>query len=138
MHRLHELKEILCGELEEYASKGKMDVGMLDVVDKLAHTIKNLDKIIEKYEDEEYSGNYMAGGSYEGRGGSYARGGRYSRDMYAGARGRGRMANRDAMGRYSSDGHMMIAELRELMEEAPDQRTRDEFEKFIRKMETMG
>ena len=135
MHRLHELKEILCGELEEYAEKGKMDVGALDVVDKLAHTIKNLDKIIEKYDEDEYSGNYMAGGAYESRGGRM--GGRYS-NMYAGARGRGRNARRDAMGRYSSDNEMMITELRELMESAPDHKTREEFEKFIRKMETMG
>ena len=131
MHRLHELRENLCAELEEYAKKGKVDVGSLDVVDKLAHTIKNLDKIIE-VSDAEYSGNYMRSG------GAYMGDGRYGHDMYAGARGRGRMAKRDAMGRYSSDGHMMIAELREIMEEAPDQRTRDEFEKFIHKMESMG
>jgi hypothetical protein len=31
----------------------------------------------------------------------------------------------------------MVMELRELMEDAPDDRTRMEFEKFIRKMEQM-
>ena len=132
MHELHKLKDVLCAELEEYSRKGKLDVGMLDVVDKLAHTIKNLDKIIEAYEEQDYSGNYMAGG------GAYARDGRYSRGMYASARGRGRNAKRDAMGRYSSANEMMIGELRELMEEAPDAKTREEFERFIRKMETMG
>ena len=41
------------------------------------------------------------------------------------------------MGRYSSnDG--MISDLRDLMEDAPDEKTRMEFDKFIRKMESMG
>ena len=47
MHAVYELKEKLCDELEEYGKKDKLDVGALDIVDKLAHTIKNLDKIIE-------------------------------------------------------------------------------------------
>ena len=33
--------------------------------------------------------------------------------------------------------HDMVMELREMMEEAPDERTRMEFDKFIRKMEQM-
>ena len=47
MHELEELKSRLCKELEEYGTK-EMTAGSLDVVDKLAHAIKNLDKIIEK------------------------------------------------------------------------------------------
>lgn len=138
MHAIYELKEKLCDELEEYGSK-KLDAGTLDVVDKLAHTIKNLDKIIESYEDE-YSGAYGDDMNYEG--GSYARGeqggNRYS-SRYAMARGRGRNARRDSMGRYSrADGtEMMVSELRELMQDAPDERTKMEFKKFIQKMEQM-
>ena len=140
MHELYELKETLCKNLEEYGRKKELKAGDLDVVDKLAHTIKNLDKVIEKYEEEDYSG----------------------------ARGRGSNAKRDSMGRYSSamgmmdrDGYSMrgdysnerggysnerggysrnsnmIMELRELMEDAPDERTRMEFDKFIKKMESM-
>ena len=141
MHKLYELKEMLCDELEEYGSKGELTAGTLDVVDKLSHTIKNLDKIIEKCEEDEYSnayegGNMMGGGSYERGGRSYARGGR----SYA--RGRGRNAKRDSMGRYSSErgysrDEEMIAELRELMEDAPDDKTRREFQKFISKIEMM-
>lgn len=155
MHELYELKEKLMDELAQYGSK-EMSTGSLEVVDKLAHTIKNLCKIIEDM--EEYS---EAGGSYEsgmggnmggsGRGGSYARGGRggssgrgsyagggsYARGSYADGRGRGSQANRDSRGRYSSEGSM-VEELRELMEDAPDQKTRMEFEKFIRKMESMA
>ena len=47
MHAIYDLKETLCKELEEYGSRGELTAGTLDVVDKLAHTIKNLDKIIE-------------------------------------------------------------------------------------------
>ena len=54
MDAIYELKDMLCEELEEYGKKDKLDVGGLEIVDKLAHTIKNLDKIIESYEDEEY------------------------------------------------------------------------------------
>ena len=41
------------------------------------------------------------------------------------------------MMRYSRDEHPMIRELRELMQEAPDDRTRQEFQRFISKIETM-
>lgn len=128
MHEIHELKNRLCDELEEYGSKGKLDVGDLDVVDKLAHTIKNLDKIIETYGYSETGRSYdgMYDGSYDGR--SYAR---------------GRMnARRDSRGRYSSRGYSMdtasmVQELRELMKDAPDDRTRQEFQRFISKVEQM-
>ena len=137
MKDLYELKEMLCDELKEYGKKGDLTAGSLDVVDKLSHTIKNLDKIIEKYEEDEYSWNY--GGSYDDR--SYARGGSY-RMGGSYARGRGSYAKRDSRGRYSREGGYsrhgdMIEELRELMQEAPDDHTRMEFQKFISKMEQM-
>ena len=136
MHEIYKLKDKLCEELEEYGGK-KLDAGSLEVIDKLAHTIKNLDKIIETYEDEDYTSAYNDGMSYEGgnRGGN-----RYS-SRYAMARGdgrgRGRNAKRDSMGRYSSDSRMMVEELRDLMNDAPDERTKMEFKRFIEKMEQM-
>ena len=54
MHELHTLKEKLCAELEKYSSK-ELTASALDYVDKLAHAIKNIDKIIE---GGEYSGTY--------------------------------------------------------------------------------
>ena len=118
MHAIYDLKEMLCEELEEYGKKGELTAGSLETVDKLAHAIKNIDKIIECYENEEYSKDYMP---MHDR--SYA-------------------PRRDSMGRYSrrrgyamDDG--MIAELHELMKNAPDEKTRKEFQKFISKMETM-
>ena len=149
MDALYELKDKLCQELEEYGDK-ELSAGSLSTIDSLAHTIKNLDKIIETYEDDGYSEAYYDGsyeGSYEGTGnmggGSYAR--RYSRERdgrsrrgsYAMARGRGRNAKRDSMGRYSRDGKMMAQELRELMEDAPDERIRMELQKVIQKVENM-
>ena len=148
MDAVYELKDMLCEELEEYGKKDKLDVGGLEIVDKLAHTIKNLDKIIETYEEDGYSEAYYDG-SYEGTGnmggGSYAR--RYSRERggrggsYAMARGdgrgRGSNAKRDSMGRYSSDGRMMAQELRELMEDAPNEHIKMEIKKLIQKVENM-
>lgn len=132
MHELYELKEKLCEELEEYGRKGELSTGSLEVIDKLAHTVKNLDKIIEAYEDDEYSSR---GGSYDdGMGGSYARGGR-GRGGYRDSNQYGSYA-RGGRGNYATDGGM-IEDLRALMQEAPDDRTRQEFEKFIRKMESM-
>ena len=129
MNRLYELKEKLMNELEEYGSQEEMTAGTLDVVDKLAHTIKNLCKIID---DEEY---HMDGGSM--RRGSYSdgsmRGGSY--DRYS--RGRGRGARRDSMGRYSSNSDMMLEQLQELMQDAPDERSRQEIQKLVTKFEQM-
>lgn len=148
MHKLMELKEMLCKQLEEYSSK-EITAGSLEVIDKLSHSIKNLDKIIEAYE-QEYSNDSMDGGSYGGSYGGGSYGGSYRRGRYSSegsyARGRGRNASRDSMGRYSSergysrDGYSMAAddmveELRGLMQEAPDDKTRQELQQLIRKME---
>lgn len=148
MHDLYKLKEMLLKELEEYGSKGELSAGTLEIVDKLSHAVKNICKIIEEYEEAEYSGD---GGSYEGsyRGG---RGGSSNRGSYRGGRGgsyegsyegsyaRGRSnARRDSMGRYSSERGYSRAgladELRELMQDAPDERTRQEIQRLADKLE---
>ncbi len=75
MRGLHEIKEMLCKELEEYARKGELSAGSLDALHKLTDTIKNIDKI-EMLE----GGGYSRDGSYDSYGDddSYRRG--YSRD----------------------------------------------------------
>ena len=134
MHGIYELKEMLCKELEEYGTKGELSAGTLDIVDKLAHSIKNLDKIIESYEEDEGSYAYDDGMMYEGGRSMNRRGGSY-------ARGRGRNANRDSRGRYSSEGYSrtgdMVEQLRDMMREAPDDRTRQEIQRLVTKMEQM-
>ncbi len=132
MEKLYELRKKLCKQLEEYPDKD-LTSATLDVVDKLTHTIKNLDRIIDKYEEKENGNNYAA--SYAMpypmyNDGMNMRGGSY----------RGRGVRRDTMGRYSggySRNGDMIYELTELMEDAPDERTRMEFQKFIQKMQAM-
>ena len=126
MHELYELKDMLMKELEEYGSKGELSAGTLEIVDKLTHTIKNLCKIIDEY-DEGNSGYYPM--AYEGgmNRRSYRRSYAQRRDS------RGRYSNERG---YSRDGGL-VEELRELMQEAPDERTRQEFQRFINKMETM-
>lgn len=132
MHEIYELKERLCDELKEYGKKGDLDVGTLDVVDKLSRTVKNLGKILDKFEESEYS--YDNGMNYDNY--SNARSSRRN-SRFSGSR------RRDSMGRYSGrrgysmDNKEMIAELRELMQDAPDDRTRQEFQSFIDKMERM-
>ena len=111
MKELHELREMLCDELKEYGKKGELTSGSLDAVDKLAHALKNLDKVIES--DEGYSGHYPY--SYDdGMRRSYARG-------------------RDSMGRYSRNS--LTDKLRDLMNEAPDDRTRMEIKRLVEKMD---
>lgn len=130
MQAIYDLRETLCKELEEYGEKGKLDLGGLDIVDKLAHTIKNLDKIIMAYEIGE--DGYSSRGSYDD-----GMSGNYRHNMRNGG-SYGRNRRRDSMGRYSRSGDSaMIAELRELMQDAPDDRTRQEFQHFINKMEQM-
>ena len=118
MKELHELREMLCDELKEYGKKGDLTAGSLNAIDTIAHAVKNIDKIME---DDGYSGYYPA--SYNDRMRSYG----YSR---------GRSMNRDSRGRYSRDGGM-IEELRSMMDDAQDDRTRQELQRFISKMENM-
>lgn len=129
MRELYEIKEMLMDELKEYGKKGEMTSGTLEVVDKLSHAIKNLCKIIEMCEEEEYS---SAGGHYENMGGTR---GSYARGRRGGRRGANQYGSYN-MGGYSRD-HEMVAELRELMQDAPNDHVRKEFERFISTIESM-
>lgn len=144
MHELYTLKDKIVKELGEYGRK-ELSSNSIEMVDKLAHAAKNIAKVIECCEEEEYS-NAMsrAARSYRQSGRSYADGGSYAyesrdyvrpdgsyRDGGSYARNSGRSS------RYSRGGSNMVSELRELMNDAPDERTREEFRKLIEKMEQM-
>lgn len=142
---MHKLMEFICDELEELERKaekdGKLSMAEIQYVDTLAHAKKNLLKADEMWEESEYS---MDGGRSYARGRRSMRGGNSYRYEGEGsyARGRGRNAKRDSMGRYSRDGYSMaegemIDELRDLMNDAPDEQTRMEFQRFISKIERM-
>lgn len=131
MHELYELKEKLCRELKKYNNE-EVTTNSLDVIDKLSHAIKNMDKIIDKYEEDE-------GASYGYNYNSYNRGGRsYNNGSYS--RGRGRNAKRDAMGRYSSEGYSrhgdVTEQLREMMMDAPNEEIRRDYERVISRIES--
>lgn len=155
---LYELCETIKEEIAEANKKiknagGKMSAGDVEYIDKLTHSLKSIKAVMAMMEDEgeEYSGRMSyardgrGGRSYRGgsyRGSSYddgmmtdGEGGSYARD------GRGSNARRDSIGRYSSrmDGYSrhgdVIESLREVMEEAPDDRTRTEIQRLIEKME---
>lgn len=123
MKHLEDLRDTLCRELDEIAEKDKLSAGDLDTVDKLAHTIKNLDKV-------------MMGEGYSSAGDWYAMGNYGERPGYPDSvsyRGR----KRDSMGRYSrADAKEDIADkLRHMMDDAPDSRTREALDKALRCME---
>ena len=78
MKEIYELREKLCDELKEYGNK-EMSAGSLDVIDKLAHAIKNIDKILDGDEGYSSRGEYMRGGHSYGRRNRYS--GRYEDDV---------------------------------------------------------
>lgn len=144
---MHKIYEYLCDELKDLEKKAEsgqqLSMAELEYLNKLTETKKNLLKIEMLEEDSEYS-NAM-GGRGGNRGGN--RGGRsyYSMDdgmdMRGGsyARGRGRNARRDAMGRYSSEGYSRAeddfrADLEELIAMAPNDQIRQKMQRIMSDM----
>lgn len=130
----------------------------IDSVYKLMDIVKDA-HCIWQYEDEE-SDYSEDGRSYDGSYARSVRGGRSYRGSYDGsyndggsyARGRGRNARRDSMGRYSSEGSYRgsmrggysrdggkqeyIEQLRDMMEDAPDAQTKQSIQRMIQQMES--
>ena len=122
MHKLYDLKKMLMEELEEYGMRDKLDVGGLEIVDKLAHAIKNICKIIEMNDEGSYDGRSRR--SYED----------HSRRSYE-----DQSRRRDAMGRYSGaerDMDSLVSELRDMMPDLPEEKKR-EVQRFVQKVEQM-
>jgi len=124
--------EMLCDVLsEKLADKtrkitsGGMSDGDLETIDKLTHALASVKKIMAFMEDDGYSG-YWPDGSYRSMyRGSYGHGGSYAQ-------------KRDRMGRYSGErGYSrkdLAEKMRELMEDAPDDHTRQEMQRLIDKL----
>ena len=149
---MHKIKEMLMNELYEYEEKakkmpnGKLSTQELEKIHKLTDTVKNIDKI-EMLEDGE---GYSEDTDFMGEGRMYG-------TSYA--RGRGRNARRDRMGRYSSDDGMsyeggsyarggssygmsydgakehLMDKAEEMLEMAQDPKERRVIEKFMRELE---
>ena len=124
---LEEMCETTANEIKAANQKirsagGKVSPSDMDYLDKLAHLRKSIKTTMAMMDAEGGSGAYMDNRS------SYAR-------------------RRDSMGRFTrSSGYDrsyadhsydpgMMAELRELMDEAPDEMTRQKFQKFIKELE---
>lgn len=117
MKAMHDLKDMLCKEIDKIAMKGELTAGSLETVHKLTDTVKNIDKIMMLEEDDGYSerggysqrrdsrgrysrddgmwnaqGSYGGGHAYDDGGSSYARRGEhYVRGHYSREDGKDRM-----------------------------------------------
>ena len=132
MKDLETLCDVISDKIAEKTRKvksGGMSDGDLETIDKLTHSLASVKKIMAFMEDEGYSGNYPM--SYTD--GSY-------RNSYRGSYARGRSnPRRDGMGRYSGEyGYSrndLADKMRDLMREAPDDRTRQEIQRMVDKLE---
>ena len=117
MHGVYILKEVVIDELEKYGERGEFSKSELPTIDMLAHTAKNLCKLIAMCEER--------------TGYSYGTKTMRMPSVSYSYRGRGR----DSMGRYSSDDDWMIETLHDLRDKAPNDHMRAEFDEFITRME---
>lgn len=117
MKSMHELKEMLCEELEMIAKKGNVSHTDLENVYKLTESIKNIMKIDEMDEGGASSSSYRRsyGRSYDGD--SYGRS--YDGEWRAnGSYGDGDMSGRSrhyVRGHYSYDNGMMEEKINDMM-----------------------
>lgn len=120
MHGVYELKDKIIEELEEYGKRNEVKASELPTIDMLAHTAKNLAKLIRLCEEET---GYSYGDRYYGR--SYGNND-YSRRSYG-------MDNR----RYgmSGDSEWIVDMVKDLRDKATNDNMRREFDEFIRRME---
>lgn len=141
---MKQLREMLCDELDEITKKGELSAGSLDTVDKLTHSIKSIDTIMAMNENYSEDGYSMNGYNSYNDNNSYAR-------------GRGRNARRDSMGRYTSDGYSerrgysrenrmnrysmdearesMAEKLHEMLDDAPNEKIKNAIHRIINQLD---
>lgn len=136
MNGLHELKEKLLRELEEYSQNGKYSREDVETIKYMASAVDHLCNVMDR-EESDYSSRYSSRNAYDNgtsrEGRSYARKrdsmGRYARDGYA----------RDG---YAQDGYSMhdprelVEELRGMMSDFP-QNVQQDATRLIQKLEQM-
>ncbi|MBO7662894.1 MAG: hypothetical protein J6U01_05945 [Clostridia bacterium] len=137
---LGEMKETIANEIAEAnqrirQSGGDLNAGDVEIIDKLAHSMKSLVSTCAMLEAEEEDDGGYSGRFYyrDGRGG-YSR--RERRNGYSGNYGGYSRENR---GRYSrDDGYSregMMDHFRQMMDEAPDEQTRIEIKRMMDQMQ---
>ena len=129
----------MCEILEEELAKvnkkldksgGTLSGDDISYIDKLTHALKSIKTTIAMAEADE-GGSYDGDRMYSGR--MYPYSGSYNDGSY---RSGSYARRRDSRGRYAMDADM-AAELRELMQKAPDEQTRMDFQRLIDKIERM-
>ena len=158
---MHKIMDYFCDQLDEMENKvsreGKLSRTEVEDIKLMSKAWNELHDM-EMAKEEEYSnamGGYSRRGNYSRRM-SYADGGSYGDSSYTGdgsrdfvrpdgsyryetpeasyARGRGRNARRDSMGRYSRAEDELQEGLMKLMDKAPDEQTRSEIRRLMEKM----
>lgn len=145
MHKLYELKDKLINELEDYSENGKFSKEDVEVIKYAASAVDHICNIIDG-EESEYSeamdGGMMGGGTIMGgRGGSYE-GGSYARGRSYARGNRGGRGGRTGRNQYGSYAYSRAAEdisedLKQLAEDAPDERTRRMVTELAEKLKKM-
>jgi len=128
-----QIKDMLCDELEGIAKKKELTTNNLDVIYKSVDILKDISTINAMDQEYGYSNDGYSQG-YSGRMPVYM----YD-DGASYARGRGRYAQRDSMGRYAdgysrNDGYSrdgMKDELRMMMERAGSEKEREALRKAM-------
>ena len=132
MHKLYNVQDKLIRKIEEYDDSSDISRSNAEEIKILSSAADHIGNICRNAEEnDEYSNRAYPdgmGGMY--RGGSYRGGNSYAR---------GRMnARRDSMGRYSGnysrDGGM-VDELRELMQDAPNESIKRDIQRLVEKIE---
>ena len=139
LNELYDLCDVISKEIAEANEKirqagGKLTGSDLEYVDKLTHILKSIKTTVAMIEAEDGYNSYD-NGSYDNYNDSYHGGSSY-------ARGRGRNARRDSMGRYSSargySRHGDIAdELRKIMHDAPNDQIKKDIQRLVDKVDQM-
>ena len=131
---MHNLYNLTCEELEKLDRKAGMGDLSPAEFERMSDLIEAKKDMLKIGEMEEMGGSSFAsrsnrGGSYEGR--SY---GSYMGGSYADSRGRGSQANRDRMGRYSSErGYSRDGDLMEEIEMLPEHK-KNEIRRMIKEI----
>lgn len=141
MHKLYNVQDKLIRKIEEYDDANDISRSNAEEIKILSSAADHIGNICRAAEEgDEYSNRAYP----DGMGGSY-RGGRGTsyRGPYMGngsSYARGRMnARRDSMGRYSGNGYSrddgMLEELRELMQDAPNETIKRDIQRLVDKIE---
>ena len=137
MDYMHDLKDLLCAELKDYAEKGKrsgeLSKADVEVIDTVLNSVKNIYKI-DKYKEE--TEGYSEDGTYMGEGRIYGtsyESGYSERGGSSYARG-GRGGNRGGYSREDGK-HYMMGELERLMDEASTPTEREALKKCMQALE---